>query len=176
MFRLTDNASAAARAETQEITNVLETVDSDNEDEEHGNNSGSDDHSSSDRSGSGSSTSNTGSSKSTDGSLGFWNWGGKGSNRNEYNVGQKESRYVGCLKLVVISVIVVSGVFMARVTYDFMVHEQAADFHDEVRGFLCGIWQSVKLSVLLIYIYIPFCLWLSVVKTLSLYICLYIYA
>ena len=135
MLGLTDNISAAARAETREITDVLETVDSDNEEEEEqGNNSGSDDHSSSDRSGSGSSTSNTGSTKSTDGSLlGFWNWA-KGNSKNEYNVGQKESRYVGYLKLVVIAVIVVSGVFMARATYHFMVDEQAADFYDEVRA------------------------------------------
>ena len=135
MFRgLTETASPAAKAETQEdVINVLETVDSDHDDDEH-NNSGSDDHSSSGGSGSASSTSNTGSSKSTGShSSGFRSLWGLTSGLNDFvNVGQKESLYVSFLKLVVIGTIVVSGVFVARSTYEFMGNEQVAGFEDEV--------------------------------------------
>ena len=144
MFRgLRDTTSSAAKAETQEdVINVESIIESDDDDDndEHNINSGSDDHSSSDRSGtgsgSGSSTSQSGSSKSigdSSHSSGFWGlWGLTSSSRNDYNVGQKESLYVSFLKLVVIGTIVVSGVFVARATYDFMVDEQVADFEDEV--------------------------------------------
>ena len=132
MFRTNGSAaSPLARAETRE-ENRVDTVDSDAEEDDHADDSSS-------RSGSGSASSGNSTSRSStsggtsdsSGVSGFFS----GRNRAEpFNVGRKESQYVSCLKLIVIAVIVVSGVFMVRATFQFMQEDDERDFEDEVRA------------------------------------------